>query len=425
MKPSRIIIVVGVLIAAPAAVAVVLVPRWIKARIIAAAAMHGVALSIDDLSIAPSRTRLKGVRATPLIQGDPSLRDGGDKRTPPKIAASAATVDVELDGLTPTGITVSGMNVELDGAAADVRDAIAARDRSTGGGASTLTHVTVSDSTFTWRHAFSTNLVSINATHVSGDMTRKPGRALGDDWHVETSELRAFDVPSKTSAWALSADGDVAGTRGTLTLAKGATVKVDVGANASWKLDVDTPNVSATDLGIPSALLGMYGDESSRFEIHLHHRRGAEQTDGTLVATASNVFIGASTARTSLAVDGRYSGGGPTGSEPLQLLGATLRAGPFTGALQGGFGVHDGAITASVHYASGVMSCLDAIKSQAASYGDLGKGVAALAGILGLDRAVEGRVMLKGDVEIDTRTNTNRFAFRTEGDCKLSYLPTP
>ena len=62
----------------------------------------------------------------------------------------------------------------------------------------------------------------------------------------------------------------------------------------------------------------------------------------------------------------------------------------------------------------------------------IGKGVAALANMLGLDRVVEGRIMLKGDVEIDTRAPPKdgasqawKLSFHTEGDCKLSYLPSP
>jgi hypothetical protein len=432
MSRTRIVIVVGLVIAASAAVAVVLVPRWVKARIIAAAAAHGVALTIDDLSIAPGRTRLKGVRAAPLIQGD--------AKKLPKIAASAATVDVELDGLTPTAVTVTGMVVDLDGSAEDVRAAIAGRDQRTGGGTSPITRVMLSDATFTWKHLYQTNLspeplrgigsqaslIAIDGAHVSGNVTRQPGRALGDDWHIETSDLRAFDAPSKAAPWALVADGDAAGTRATLTLSPTASVRVAVPAAGGFNLDVDTPNASVTDLGIPSAVLGMYGDETSRFEIHLHHAQDAAHAKGTLVATASDVFIGVSTARTSLTLDARYAGD----PSKLDLAGATLHAGPFTGTLEGWFAIPPSAqsagawIKASVRYASGVVSCLDAVKAQITSYGDVGKGVAALAGMLGLDRVVEGRVMLKGEVEIDAQTpSTNRFAFHTEGDCKLSYLP--
>jgi hypothetical protein len=410
MSRTRIVIVVGLVIAASAAVAVVLVPRWVKARIIAAAAANGVALTIDDLSLAPGRTRLKGVRAAPLIQGD--------TKKLPKITASAAVVDVELDGLTPTAITVTGMVVDLDGSAEDVRAAIAGRDQRTGGGTSPITRVTLTNATFTWKHLFQTNLVAIDATHVSGNVTRKPGRALGDDWHIETSDLRAFDATSKAAPWALVADGDGAGTRATLTLAPSASVRVAVPAAGGLDLDVDTPNASVTDLGIPSAVLGMYGDETSRFEIHLHHAQDATHAKGTLVATASDVFIGVSTARTSLTLDARYAGD----PSKLDLTGASLRAGPFTGTLEGWFAPSAGAY--SVRYTSGVVSCLDAVKAQITSYGDVGKGVAALAGMLGLDRAVEGRVMLKGEVEIDAHApSINRFAFHTEGDCKLSYLP--
>jgi hypothetical protein len=78
----------------------------------------------------------------------------------------------------------------------------------------------------------------------------------------------------------------------------------------------------------------------------------------------------------------------------------------------------------NVRYSSGVMTCVDAVKSQAANYGEVGKGVAALAGMLGLDKEVQGRIMLKGEIELDSRTNARRFAFHTEGDCRLSYLPS-
>ncbi len=411
---TRIVIVVGLLTTTVGAAFVVLVPRWIKAKIIAAAAAHGVALTISDLSIAPGRARLKGVHAAPLIRSD--------AKTAPKIEATAATVDVDLDLITPTGVTVTAAVVELDGAATVVHDVLAARDRSTGGGKSTITRVTLTESTFIWKHVVSSNLVSISAAHVNGDVTVKPGRALGDDWHFETTELRAFDTP-KAPAWAATIDGDAIGTRSALTLPKNAHVTIDYAASGARTIDVNTPNVTVGELGMPSGVLGLYGDETSRFEIHLHHQQTDLKTaQGTFVGTASDVFIGASTARTDLAIDARYAGDPSTS---LKLTAATLRAGPFTGSLEGGFVLDGIALKASLRYSSGVMSCIDAVKSQAANYGALGKGVAALAGALGFDRAVEGRVMLKGEMDIDTRTNTNRFAFRTEGDCKLSYLPAP
>ena len=113
---ARFVLVFGVLVAAACAALVVLVPRWVKSRIIATAAAHGVALSIDDLSIKPGHARLTGVRATPLIRSD--------QKGAPNASATAKTVDVDLDGLTPTAMTVTAMQVDLDGSLDAVRAAL-------------------------------------------------------------------------------------------------------------------------------------------------------------------------------------------------------------------------------------------------------------------------------------------------------------
>ena len=420
---ARFVLVFGVLVAAACAALVVLVPRWVKSRIIAAAAAHGVALSIDDLSIKPGHARLTGVRATPLIRGDAIAPTGAGqaKGGAPNASATAKTVDVDLDGLTPTAMTVTGMQVDLDGSLDSVRAALTPRDAGAAS-ASPLQRVTVKDASLKWTHSVPVERIVIDAVHVEGDVARKGSRQLGQDWHFETPELRAFDKKG-LPAWSASADSDETGIRASLGLPHGAHVAVASQNGGGKTLDVDTPEATAPELGVPPEMLALYGDETSRFEIHLHHHQtSADHADGTLVASAKNVFLGASTSRTSFTIDARYDGDPKTS---LRLTAGTLRAGPFTGAITGGFAVDPAAgLKASLRYESGMMTCLDAAKAQAASYGDLGKGVAALAGMLGFDRAVEGRIMLKGEIEVDTRTNQNRFAFHTEGDCKLSYLPS-
>ncbi len=403
---ARIVLVFGVLLALAAAVLVVVVPRWIKAKIIATAAAHGVALTIDDLSIAPGRAQLKGVHASPLIRND--------AKGTATLSASAPVVDVTLDGFTPTAVTVTGMAVQIDGDQANVRAAIEGRDKK-GEGAASIERVTIKDASIEWKHALSTERIVLDAQHVSGELTKK-------DWHLETKELHAFDKKD-LPPWTLVADGVASGTRLVLTTPGNAKATIDVTSSGGRSIDLDTPDVTVRDLGMPPEALGLYGDETTRFEVHLHHKEtDADHATGTVIAAAKNVFLGASTARTDFAVDARYAGDPKT---TLKVTAGTLRAGPFTGAIEGGFAL-DPAVgfRASLRYSSGVMSCVDAVKSQAASYGDVGKGVAALANMLGLDRAVEGRIMLKGEIEIDSRTNAQRFAFRTEGDCRLSYLPS-
>ena len=413
---TRVVLAVGLLVACVLATIAVILPRMVKARIIAAAATHGVALGIDDLSLAPGRARLRGVRASPLIRSDAK---GGLKAT-----ATADTVDVALDGLTPTAITVRGVKLVLDGSVSDVQAALTPRDRGAAS-ASPLASVRLEDASLEWTHALGSGSsigarFVFDATHVKADVTRKASRSLGDDWHVETAALRLFD--DKSPPWSVTADNDDKGLRVALGAPKGARLAIGVAPSGARRLDVDTPEVSPTDLGLPPAVLGLVGDETSRFELHLHHHEpDAKHGDGTVVLAAKDVYLGPATHRTSFSLDARYAGDPRTS---LAVTQGTLRAGPFTGSLTGDFAVDPTAgLRASLRYASGVMSCIDAVKSQAAGYGDLGKGVVALAGMLGLDQAVEGRISLKGSIEIAPSAAPN-VSFRTEGDCKLSYLPS-
>ena len=402
---ARIVLVVGFLVAIAAAITVVLVPRWIKAKLIATAAAHGVALTIDDLSIRPGRARMKGVKATPLIRSD--------AKGAPKASACAAFVDVDLDGFTPTAVTVSGMSALVDGDLSNVMDAIAGRNK-TGDGVASIEKVTIKDAALQWKHVLPTELVVLDAKHVDGEITKK-------DFHVASKELRLFEK-TDLAPWGVQIDGDEHDAHFKIALPGTAKASVDIGPG-TCQIDIDTPSVGPKDLGMPPEVLGLYGDETSKVEIHLHHKETApDHAEGTFVGAATNVFLGASTARTSFALDVHYVGDPRTA---MKITTGTLKAGPFTGALEGSFALDPTAgFKASVRYSSGVMTCIDAVKSQVASYGEVGKGVAALANMLGLDKEVQGRISLKGEIELDTRTNARRFAFHTEGDCKLSYLPS-
>jgi hypothetical protein len=402
---ARIVLVLGFLLAIAAAALVVLLPRFIKAKLVSTAAAHGVALTIDDLSIRPGRAQIKGVKASPLIRSD--------AKGAPKASASAAVVDVDLDGFTPTAVTVSGMTAIVDGDLSDVMDAIAKRDK-TGDGVASIEKVTIKDAELQWKHMLKADLVVLDAKHVDGVVTKK-------DFHAESKELRLFDKKD-LAPWGVQLDGDTQNAHLKIAFPGTAKASIDLGPGTR-QIDVDTPNVGPKDLGMPPEVLGLYGDETSKLEIHLHHKESApDHAEGTFVGAATNVFLGASTARTSFTLDMHYAGDPKTS---LKITAGTLKAGPFTGALEGGFAVDPNAgFKVNVRYSSGIMTCVDAVKSQAASYGEVGKGVAALANMLGLDKEVQGRILLKGEIELDSRTNARRFAFHTEGDCKLSYLPS-
>jgi hypothetical protein len=406
---ARIVLVFGFLLVIVAAVAVVMLPRMIKAKLIATAAAHGVALTIDDLSIRPGRAQIKGVTASPLIRSD--------AKGAPKASASAATVDVDLDGFTPTAVTVTGMTATIEGDVSDVMDAIAKRDK-TGDGVASIEKVTIKDTNVQWHHMIKADLVVMDAKHCEGEVTKK-------ELHVSSKELRLFDKKDLTP-WGVQIDGDEHTAHLKIAFPGTAKASIDLGPGTR-QIDVDTPNVAPKDLGMPPEVLGLYGDETSRFEVHLHHKEtiaadSSTHAEGTFVGGATNVFLGASTNRTSFTLDMRYAG---DPKSALKITAGSLKAGPFTGSIEGGFALDPTAgFKANVRYSSGIMSCVDAVKSQAANYGDVGKGVAALAGMLGLDKEVQGRVMLKGEIEIDSATSTRKFAFRTEGDCRLSYLPS-
>ena len=284
---TRIVLILGTLFVLVGIGVAVWLPRWLKSRIIATAAAHGVTLTVDDLSIAPGRARLHGVRATPLIRSD--------RKGAPTITMTATNVDVTLDGLTPSAVAISNAAFDLDGAATDVADVLTSRDQASSG-PTTLTRVTLTDASLTWRHPLGTNLVAIHALHTSWNVEQKPGRSLGQDWHLEIPELHVFEVAGKTSGsgWSAVVDADAVGTRASVALGKGATMKSDLAATGARSLDIDTPSLTVVDAGIPAEALGLYADETSPFELHVHHRQTDKtHAEGTLVASASNTSFSA------------------------------------------------------------------------------------------------------------------------------------
>jgi len=410
---TRVVLPLLLLLALAFAGLAILLPRIVKKKIIEAAAAQGVALSIGDLAILPGRARLKNVTATVLIRSD--------AKGSPKASASATLVDVTLDWLTPTAIDVSGAKIALDADVVDLRAAFASRS-APGGDAATLTRVGVHDGSIEWKRALPFDGLVLEADHVNAEIAKKPTRALGDDYRVEIPELHAT-AKKDLAAWHALLDADDVGSRVEIARGDVATIKLARTASSS-AFDVDTKSTSIEELGLPPDVLGFHGDETSRFEIHLHHKTGGKGdtpgAQGTLVATATAVFLGASIARTTFAVDVSYLGD----PQSVKITSGTLRAGPFSGPLEGSFSYDDTGMKASVRYASGVMACADAVKAQVAELGRVGQGAVALAGMLGLDKAVDGRVSLHGEIEIDTRANVSRASFHTQGDCKLSYLPS-
>ncbi len=404
---ARIILASGLFVALVLAAVAIWVPRWVKTKIIAAAAAHGVALTIGDLGIGIGHAKLKNVMATALIRSD--------AKGAPKASATAALVDVTLDWFTPTAIDVTALKISLDADARDLSAALASRN-APGGSAASITRITLHDASLEWNHAVPIDSIALSADHIDGDVTKKDARALGEDYSFEAKELRT--TPKKDlAAWSAKISSSELETL--LTLRIGATL-VSISSGKTFTLAVDATKVTTKDVGLPPDVLGLYGDETSLFDLHLHHEERDGRGQGTFVGQASNVFLGTSMARTRLSLDAQY--GGDATTHAMKLTSGTLVAGPFTGALEGSFSIDP--FKASLRYSSGVMACVDAIKAQAASYGAVGQGVATLAGMLGLDKAVEGRISLKGEIEIDAATHANRFAFRTQGDCKLSYLPS-
>jgi len=352
----------------------------------------------------------------------------------PGLSASCAKVDVDLDGLTPIALALHAPALQLDGPYADVRAALDALEKDTAqtSTASPLASITVDDGSLQWTRPVAS--VTLDVKSVKGNVTRTEGRALGDDYHFETAALRIFSQ-ADVAPWSASLDSGPKGHEAQLVLGDAkkpdaARLKLTKSPQGAVTLDANTPRTTTRELGIPQQALGMMGDETSKFELHLHHvERDADHGEGSVVLVADGIFLGPATARTGIKLDARYAGD-PKGT--FRIAGGTLQAGPFTGALEGGFQANLQAFRAELHYSSGLMSCRDAVQAQAANYGDVGRGVAVLANMLGLDRAVEGRIMLKGEVAIDTRAPAKdgasqawKMSFHTEGDCKLSYLPSP
>ena len=141
------VVLSGLALLAVAAIAVVfgVLPIVLRQRCIDAAVGQGVALSIDHVAIGLGDVRLITVGLA--LDGVPQMK------------ATADSMQVTLDGLTPGAIAVSGLAVTLDGPLEEIQKALqawnAARARSsTAQAATSAKPLTLALGHVTWTRAF-------------------------------------------------------------------------------------------------------------------------------------------------------------------------------------------------------------------------------------------------------------------------------
>ncbi len=412
----RVVLAVGAVLILVAIGLVLWLPGFVKRRVIAEAAAHGVVLTIDNAAIGIGRARFFGVTAKLAAV--------------PQITGHASQVEIGLDWLTPSTIDAKDASIDLDGSAAEVITSFDRWSPSLAASPSPIQRITLAGARIQWKHLAGERPV-LDATGVSCEAKQAAG-----GWGVKlTTESLGVTIGSqKLGPWSLDATASATKADVHLALAPG---KSPAGVALAWAaaqgstLDVNVPKGTSADVGIPAAVLGMVGDESSTFALELHHTQKGAAGQGAIAIAADRVYLGHSPAPTSLQLDATYQGA----PAKLVLQTGSLRAGPFTGALKGsvalpGIGGVPGPLgmVADLHYTSGLMSCSDAAKAATVQNlgGDVGKGVNALAHMLGMDKVVQGSVQLEATIAFDTRALPKATVqFRTKGDCALTYLPSP
>jgi len=411
---TRQVLFVGFLLVAAALAATLVLPWYVKKRIVEDAQARGVTLQLDQVSLGWGKAQAGKVTAT-----FPSM---------PQIRLEAAQLVVTLDGLSPHEVDFVGATVDVTGPEAEVSKAVEAfqsRSGAAGGdGGSGIARIGVKDGTVHW--------LGLLGAGTSLALEGLTGNVKGADVDLDAAkcdfEMRAMTFGPYRFGFHRAAGID------TITVKapkEDVRYELVLGPEGKRTTKLTIPRSGAQDLGIPTQALGLVADEKSAIELHFEHTVQAGKVDGHLALVADRVYLGHSLSPTSVQLDFGY-GGAADGPDPVwNLRDGTLKAGPFSGNVHGTLEPVPGGLLAHLEYLSGLMSCGDAVKGAAGSAlaPALGSEAAAaatsaLAQLFGMDKAVAGNVKLEGTLDADTRNVSDAKAtFHTTGDCTLSFLP--
>lgn len=409
----RLKIAIGVLLSLAviaAAVWFLVVPWYVRKRLVEEAQARGVELSFGNLSIGFSSATISGVTATaPKVPG---------------VTVTAGRIDVALARFEPTSIAIQNASADIDGKAGDVATSIdaflASQPKGPGGG--TFVPIDVQNARIEWRSALGAGTM----LHV-GD--------LGGD--IKDSSDVALHFSGISIDMGLASIGPWSGTlartkeKSTVSLAlapKNADLgKLEVtrpinGTEFTIDMKVSAP-IALTDLGFPKPILQLVALENAIVMVDMTHTEDGKTGHGSVRKLRLEGFkISKASAPTILeAVDVDY--GGPL--EKMNIARGRVKVGVLSGPLDGAISRNDG-LKIVAHTKTDVMTCGDALKQQSGEIlgqqatgilNDIGK-------TLGFDQHVSGTVTADARWTFDSHDLPGtKLEVAPSATCDLSFLP--
>lgn len=365
--------------------AVLLLPRFARARVIAEAREAGLSITVERVSVGLSGISLRDVTAT--VPSVPGVR---------------AKIQDALVSPTGSDVRLLGIDLSLDGPRADLETGLgilfAANRRKLAGSPNDARHLSIVGARMTWKDGGESELLAgdigaeidsrgAGVEDVKGTVGRfewKSGAATFGPWSAgfERSATNArvrvmFDpaVPDGPSAFVVTAKG------------------------LPTELTVKIPRSSITNLGIKPAALGIPANDATDVQASLHAivsetERSEFTFDAALWALRPPGLPGA--------IDVRADGGGTASAgKPFTLEKTSVTVGPFLANVTGTVTPHDGNLRLDAAFKTLPMPCERLVSAEAKR---LGTWTATLQALGEATRAlrVTGTVNASGLVKFDT-----------------------
>jgi hypothetical protein len=401
-------IAVLVLGGAAVAAAVWLLPWYVRRECIEQAAAHGVALTVDDVSLDSTGFRLVNVHAT-----SPAL---------PGASIQAPEVQVETSGWQAQRLTVRRATIELKGRWSDVSAAYGKwRASGTGGAGGTWAPVAlvVDESRVVWQGLFAENArVDASNTHLEIDW-----RASGTELHAR-SDAFALNVPAGgMGPWRVDVDRTPTMSRLRIALdpavPDACTVLVVGDEEHTTSIDVTVPRSPPARLGLSPRLVGLEGN-GLQVEASLHYAAlGTRRAD--ITGKGGLYGIQAKLPRPLDVTWDLSASGDPTAG--LDVKKSHLTAGPLTGAMTGTLKAFDEGFRADLAWTGGPVPC-SAFETPIGDGSplDFALQLRQLADVTGVAR-VQGSVKGHGTLAFDSRDmGAARVQFAPDVSCQVSLF---
>ena len=405
----RVAVVLVVLGAVGAAVVVWVLPWYVRRECVEAAAAHGIALTIDDVTLGAAGFQLIGVHATSAAL--------------PGAKAQAPEIDVQMTGLHPDRMTVRRAELTLTGSYRTVDAAFAAwRASPTGGqgGAWAPTSLVVDESRVVWQGPFAEN-ARVEAANTHLDVTWGAPSATV---HARSDNVLVVVPGGKLGPWRVDLDRTPGTSRLRVALDPGVpdacTVLIVRSDDLTTSVDVKIPRSPLARLGLPPELVGLHG-KALQVEAAVHFAAMGTQRDD---ATSKGGIYGIEAAGLPAAIDASWEGsasGDPrTG---LDVKKAKLAVGPMVGAMTGTLKTFDDGFRLDLAWIATAVPCA-AFEAPlgAGSPFDVAFQLRKLVEGAGLAR-VAGEVTARGGLTFDSRDmGAARVEFKPEVKCQVALF---